>query len=79
MYQAEVSSKIAQKCENFTKSEIYSNIAQINSIVPNLTFKGHPVQRSWGQLKDYIHVYDFLYVFHVKFGQNMHHSEDKAH
>ena len=52
---------------------------KIISIVPNLTFKGHPVQRSWGQLKDYIHVYDFLYVFHVKFGQNMHHSEDKAH
>ena len=28
MYQAEVGSNIAQKCENFTKSEIYSNIAQ---------------------------------------------------
>ena len=22
----------------------------------------HPVQRSWGQLKDHIHVYDFLYM-----------------
>ena len=28
MYQAEVSSNIDQKCEKFTKSEIYSNIAQ---------------------------------------------------
>ena len=28
MYQAEVGSNIAQKCDNFTKSEIYSNIAQ---------------------------------------------------
>ena len=54
-------------------------LLKITSIVPNLTFKGHPVQRSWGQLIDYIHVYDFLYVFHVKFGHNMHHSEDKAH
>ena len=50
-------------------------LLKITSIVPNLTFKGHPVQRSWGQLKDYIHVYDFLFVFHVKFGQNMHHSD----
>ena len=54
-------------------------LLKITSIVPNLTFKGHPVQRSGGQLKDYIHVYDFLYVIHVKFGHNMHHSEDKAH
>ena len=28
MYQAEVGLNIAQKCENSTKSEIYSNIAQ---------------------------------------------------
>ena len=28
MYQVEVGSNIAQKCEHFTKSEIYSNIAQ---------------------------------------------------
>ena len=28
MHKAEVGSNIAQKCENFTKSEIYSNIAQ---------------------------------------------------
>ena len=28
MHQVEVGSNIAQKCENFTKSEIYSNIAQ---------------------------------------------------
>ena len=28
MYQAEVVSNIAQKCENFIKSEIYSNIAK---------------------------------------------------
>ena len=34
-------------------------------------------QRSWGQLKD--HIYDLLYVLHVNFGHNMHHSEDTAH
>ena len=80
MYQAEVGSNIAQKCENFTKIVKFIQILlKITSIVPNLTLKGHPVQRSWGQLKDYIHVYDFLYVFHVKFGHNMHHSEDKVH
>ena len=28
------------------------------------------------QLKDQI--YDLLYVFHVNFGHNMHHSEDTA-
>ena len=43
--------------------------------------KGIPVKKSWGQLKDHIHVhaYDFLYVFQVSFGHNMHHSEDAAH
>ena len=41
--------------------------------------KGHPVKKSWGQLKDHIHVYDFLYVFQVNFGHDMHHSEDTAH
>ena len=41
--------------------------------------KGHPFQIAWGQLKDHTHVYDFLYVFHVKFGHNMPHSEDAAH
>ena len=61
------------------KVKLIQILLKITSIVPNLTFKGHPVQRSWGQLKDYIHVYDLLYVFHVKFGHNMHHSEDKAH
>ena len=72
-------------CEKFTKSEIYSNIAQIISIIPNLTIKDHPRSKviqfkdhevNW---KDHIHIYDFLYVFHVKFGHNMHHSEDTAH
>ena len=68
MYQAEVGSNIAQKCANFTKVKFIQILLKITSIVPNLTFKGHPIQRSWGQLKDYINVYDFLYVFHVKFG-----------
>ena len=31
------------------------------------------------QLKDHIYVFDFLYVFHVKFGHNIHHSEDTAY
>ena len=61
------------------KVKFIQMLLNITSIVPNLTFKGHPVQRSWGQLIDYIHVYDFLYVFHGKFGHNMHHSEDEAH
>ena len=30
-----------------------------------------------GQLND--HIYDLLYVFHVNFAHNMHHSEDTAH
>ena len=50
MYQAEVCSNITKKCENFTKSEIYSNIPCTiqkikpikNSIIFDLTFKGHP-------------------------------------
>ena len=68
MYQAEVGSNIAQKCENFIKSEIYSNIAQNHFHISQFDLwrsskvRGHPVQKSWGQLKDHIHVYDFLCV-----------------
>ena len=53
----------------------------------NLTFKGHPRSKVI-QFKDHevnwktIYMYKTSYmtfVFHVKFGHNMHHSEDTAH
>ena len=74
-----------QFCQKFTKREIYSNIAQNHfhssqfDLWRSSKVEGHPVQIVWGQLKDHIHVYDFLYVLHVKFGHNMPHSEDTAH
>ena len=72
-------------CEKFTKSEIYSDIAQNHFHISQFDLwrsskvKGHPIKKSWGQLKDHIHVYDFLYVFQVNCGHDMHHSEDTAH
>ena len=74
----------ASSCEKFTKSEINSDIAQNHFPISQFDLwrsskvKGHPVKKSWGQLKDHIHVYDFLYVFQVNFGHDMHHSEDTA-
>ena len=74
-----VGSNIAQKCENFTKSEIYSNIAQnqfhISPIWPLkvIQLKNHEV--NWKT----IYMYMTSYVFQVSFDHDMHHSKDTAH
>ena len=71
---------VAVHVKSLPKVKFIQVLLKITCIVINLTFiQGHPVQRARGQLKDHIHVYDFLYVFHIKFDHNMHHSEDTAH
>ena len=71
----------ASSCEKFTKSEIYSKFRYSRL---NLTFKGHPRSKVI-QFKDHevywktIYMHKTSYVFHAKFGHNMHHSEDTAH
>ena len=46
--------------------------AHWNSIIFDLTFKGHEV--NWNTIYDLL-----LYVFHINFCHNMHHLEDTAH
>ena len=73
--------------KSLPKVKFIQILLKIISMVPNLTIKDHPRSKVI-QFKDHevnwktiyiVHVYDFLYVFHVKFGHNMHHSEDTAH